>query len=326
MGVDLSLFNANLGKVRNNIKDYDEDLALKTLEVIYLNTNFLGLEEAIKTGYIWRRKVMNYVSEMSCSVRKFNDMFRDVYRTLSMLDLGDNCLRYKYPLYICGERRGTYRIVGYDFETNTFVIPRGTVFDEIPDYYHTNVGCSRYIKIVKSLGNSSIKEHTGAVKTVVIGTMYMESPNKVNTTELEEIFETFRNKYRALQYLRFATNFSNIGAVRPDMIDGKYFTNKSPRQNTECYFCRTNVLDAVINGYGDYFSSKRYDLYRGMVDDLIRKRNTIDVTVAPSIDTLIVMFLHELSFYNPKEDNICITKAGEKALNEMRSCIGGMVI
>lgn len=321
MGVDLSLFNANLGKVRNNTRDYDKDLALKTLEVMYLNTNFLGLEEAIKAGYGRRQTVMKYVSDMSCSVRKFNDMFRDIYRTLSMLDLGDNCLSYKYPLYICGERRGTYRIVGYDFETNTFVIPRGTVFDEIPDYYHTNVGCSRYIKIVKSLGNPSTREHTGAVKTVVIGVMYMESPNKINTTELEGIFENFRNKYNTLRYLKIASNCGGNIPITPDMIDGKYFTNKSNRPNTECYFCRADILDNGLRGEGDKYSQLRYNCYKREVYELIKKRDKIDVTIVPNIDNLIVMFLHELTFYNPEKDSVFITKLGERTLNEMNKCI-----
>lgn len=321
MGVDLSLFNANLGKVRSNTRDYNKDLALKTLEVMYLNTNFLGLEEAIKAGYGRRQTVMKYVSDMSCSVRKFNDMFRDIYRILSVLDLGDDCLSYKYPLYICGERRGTYRIVGYDFKSNTFVIPRGTTFDEIPDYYHTNVGCSRYIKIVKSLGSPCMREYTGVVKTVVIGVMYMESPNKINTTELEGIFETFKTKYNTLRYLKIASNCGDNIPITPDMIDDKYFTNKSNRPNNECYFCRADILDNGLRGEGDKYSNLRYNCFNREVYRLIKKRDMVDVTSVPSIDSLIVMFLHELSFYNPEKDSVFITEIGERTLNEMSRCL-----
>lgn len=305
MGVDLSLFNAHIGKVQNTVSDYKSDLALKVLEVMYLNTNFLGLEEAIDLGFKRRNTVMKYVSDMSCSIPKFNDMFRSLYNILFHLDLGQDCLRYPYPLYICGIRKNTYRIIGYDLYRESFVLPKGTVFDEIPTFYYNTPNHRSYINIIKSLGSPSTEEKIGLSKTAIIGTIYMESSDSNNIVEFESIFNKFMQKYLVLNSIHAKYGYDLQIPVYNERIDGRIYANKSDITSKECFYCVNCVCSATRNKLKEYMMSV-LDLNKLMY------KSKVEVGYA-----IISQALYELSYYN-ESDNICLTEHGRYRINYIR--------
>ena len=287
---------------------YDLNFALKTLEIMYFNTNFMGLEEVLQIGYSSLNALETPLTEL-LSNNNFSSMFKRIYNQLLGMKflvrygkVQNLCSMY-YDLFIFGEK-ADYLIGGYDSKSKKFLVQAGTYL--YPMLNFTPSRNSNGLVIAKKVRDNYMDNQSkvvttieGLAKSTLVSLVSGDATNTKNLGIFNDLFDSYLRKSNLVRTMKTKAGLI-INEKRTKIIDDG--VNYKSKMDGGIYYCldlnsTSNELKSCKARFENTLRDYRLECL-DIIDFCIKSNTTEHInSLLNFIETLSVA-LYELSFYD----------------------------
>lgn len=287
---------------------YDLNFALKTLEIMYFNTNFMGLEEVLQIGYSSLNTLETPLTEL-LNNNNFSSMFKRIYNQLLSMKflvrygkVQNLCSMY-YDLFIFGEK-ADYLIGGYDSKSKKFLVQAGTYL--YPMLNFTPSRDSNGLVIAKKVRDNYTDNQSkvvttieGLAKSTLVSLVSGDAANTKNLGIFNDLFDSYLRKSNLVRTMKAKAGLI-INEKRTKITDDG--VNYKSKMDGGIYYClnlnsTSNELKSCKARFENTLRDYRLECL-DIIDFCIKSNTTEHInSLLNFIETLSVA-LYELSFYD----------------------------